>query len=69
MAPPTAAELDVIAMCVGKKSMFTEKEQKLLDLADKSDQATLRESADAIRSRRKEQLQNACDKLKADGKY
>ena len=56
-------------MCVGKKSIFTDKEKKLLDLADKSDQDALREQADAIRSRRKEQIQMACDKLKADGKY
>lgn len=67
-AAPTPDELNVIAMCLGQKSMFTEKELKLLKLADTSGRDDLRENADAIRQRRQDQLKEACLRLKAEGK-
>jgi hypothetical protein len=67
-AAPTPDELDVIAMCTGKKSMFTPKEEKLLRLAESSDQAALKEKAEMVRTARQEALKAACDRLRAAGK-
>lgn len=67
-AAPTPDELNVIAMCTGKKSMFTDKEAKLLKLADGSSDPDMHVHADAIRARRQEQLKEACDRLRAAGK-
>ena len=50
-AAPTPDELEVIAMCTGKKSMFTPKEEKLLKLADASSDPAMQVTADAIRAR------------------
>ncbi|MFO0589432.1 MAG: hypothetical protein U0441_17980 [Polyangiaceae bacterium] len=68
MAPPTADELDRIAICKGTKSMFTEKELKLLNLAEKSDRADMQEIAATLRRRRKEMVDAVCEQLRADGK-
>lgn len=67
-AAPTPDELEKIAMCLGKKSMFTAKEEKLLKLAEASDQDALRENAAAIRKRRQDALQEVCERLRAAGK-
>lgn len=67
-AAPTPDELNVIAMCLGQKSMFTEKELKLLTLAEASGKDDLREHAAAIRQRRQDQLKEACLRLQAAGK-
>lgn len=67
-AAPTPDELNVIAMCTGKKSMFTDKEAKLLKLADASGDPAMREQAAAIRTRRQDALKEACDRLRAAGK-
>lgn len=68
MAPPTADELERIAICNGKKSMFTDKELKLLDLAEKSNKPDLQETAAALRQRRKDMVTEMCERLRADGK-
>lgn len=67
-AAPTPDELEVIAMCTGKKSMFTAKEEKLLKLADASSDPAMHATADAIRARRRDSLKEACDRLHAAGK-
>ncbi len=67
-AAPTPAELEVIAMCLGKKSMFSEKELKLLKLADGSSDPAMREKANDIRLARQDAMKAACDRLRADGK-
>lgn len=66
--PLTPAELETVAMCLGKKSMFSEKEIKLLKLADASSDPAMREKANDIRAARQDALKAACDRLRADGK-
>jgi hypothetical protein len=66
--PLSAGELEAIAMCQGKKSMFSEKELKLLKLADSSTDPAMREKANDIRVAREEALKAACDRLRAAGK-
>lgn len=46
--------------------MFTAKERKLLELADTK--PDLQETADAIRTRRKAAVEEACARLRAEGK-
>ena len=66
--PLTPADREVLAMCQGKKDLFTDKELKLLRLADASPNTTLHEHAAAIRTRRRQQVNEACDRLRESGK-
>lgn len=66
--PLTDQDKQVIAMCQGKANMFTDKELKLLHLADASPDAAMHEHAADIRKRRQDSLNEACARLKAEGK-
>ena len=63
-----ADEQHVVAMCNGTASMFTDKEQKLLTMAESKGSFDLIEMAQRIRARRKETLDAACARLRAEGK-
>jgi hypothetical protein len=66
--PLTPEEQKIVAMCTGKASMFTEKEEALLRLADQKGDPGVKEQADAIRRRRRDTLNEACERLRAAGK-
>lgn len=56
----------LIAMCRGQVSVFTEREQRLLDLV--ANDPDLAEAGEALRAKRNLDARQACDKLRADGK-
>lgn len=67
-APLTDGEKKIADMCLGKTSKFTEKEEKLLRLAESSGRADLKEQAAMLREARESTLKQACDRLRAEGK-
>jgi hypothetical protein len=64
--PPTEAERKIIAMCEGRASMFSEREEKLLKLA--AGRPNLAEAAEALTTKRAADLRAACERLRAEGK-
>lgn len=56
-------------MCLGKKSMFTPREEKLLKLAEASKDPKVQATAQSLRDGRRNTLKVHCDQLHAAGKF